>query len=1032
MKKSIKFMTAAMAVLALASCSNEDFLSVGQKATVANKGEMIYEADPLESGSVSTRAYRNGETNQQVNFVAGDKMRVYDKEMRNFSIYAFDEGSKKFKFEKGNVKEGEESYAVFPADKVYAGYTTDNENTTVEFIIDDVIKYNQDSEMKFGNDVVWYACNIPMFAEVTGTADGGLKAKHLRAACSILRIDLKNAFTNVPYLRLTTQKRLDKKIDEAYKFAGKFQAELKKGDDRFDVALKAAEEDAYIVQSPDLYIDLREVPSSVSVIYVPIVPGLDGDLDDPLLMATEVNAADPKKIKDADWFVANGKFPGKVFETNHLYKIGHEFDLEVMSPNKVSQMLEQYKNSESDIVMDVTKEFLIDGNRKGEKGFEIKLPALKEGIDVTLNLSELETGVSNDGPVDLVIMNADDEAPFEGTFTINVGKKLSGNVGAFNIKDINAPKATIILAGDFSDQPTLQVKGLKETDGVASLYLGDGETTTKFKPESGIFENVVDFAITDKAQYEGDIEFVANTDIPEKNVELVTIEGQLKGSLTTPAEAEAADINIQGTGTLRGDLTVGGVRSNVLVADEGLIYGGFVNMEAVKKGALTITSKGKELGTAGRMVAMQIDNTVTVSCDVNIDMDEEGIAVNKGTLVMMGAGKKVNLGQGYIKTLKVDVQNAGTWEEKKIDLVFGAGNVAIKNIKIEDDNVLTYNSSKWNGETMGEQYVAPEADYRTTSYEDKDKYMFTATQLSVTDAFDKAELSIRNDIDMANFKYAGISETTDPAIIVDGYYYGDDKKLVYADAEAGKKLFTISNLNYEKIGTGLFNKFAGGIIQNLIFKGVKSELNTTKAQEFVGGLVGNATAETQIDYVDVSGIALKARHNIGGLVGKADAQLIVVNSKVAGSIDGGYALGGLVGITSAKFVADATDASGITFSQSYDSGKTMDIKYAQVGGFVGTTTSKPQVLISNATAPTSINYTKKAKMYVSDVTESLGNFYNYTVTQNFIGYCGHKAKGFDNVTIGSTAINGSAYQVPSNFSNTVATGYKALYKWTEK
>ena len=1027
MKKSIKFMTAAMAVLALASCSNEDFLSVGQKATVANKGEMIYEADPLESGSVSTRAYRNGETNKQVKFVAGDKMRVYDKEMRNYSTYTLDESSQKFKFEKGNVKEGEESYAVFPADKVYAGYTTDNENTTVEFIIDDVIKYNQDSEKKFGDDVVWYACNIPMFAEVTSTADGGLMAKNLRAACAVLRIDLKNAFTNVPYLRLTTQKRLDKKIDEAYKFAGKFQAELKKGDDRFDVALKPAEDDAYIVQSPDLYIDLREVPSSVSVIYVPIVPGLDGDLDDPLLMATEVNAADPKKIKDADWFVANGKFPGKVFETNHLYKIGHEFDLEVMSPNKVSQMLEQYKNSESDIVMDVTKEFLIDGNRKGEKGFEIKLPALKEGVDVTLNLSELETGVSNDGPVDLVIMNADDEAPFEGTFTINVGDKLSGNVGVFNIKDINAPMATIILAGDFSDQPILQVKGLKETDGVASLYLGDGETTTKFKPETGIFENVEAFAITTKAWYEGDIEFVANTDIPEKNVDLVTIEGLLIGSLTTPAEAEAADINIQGTGTLRGDLTVGGVRSNVLVADEGLIFGGFVNMEAVKKGELTITSKGKELGSEGRMVAMQIANTVTVSCNVNIDMDEEGIAVNQGSLVMMGAGKKVNLDQGYIKTLRVDVKNAGTWEEKKIDLVFGEGNVAISAMQVADDNILTYTSSKWNGVTMGEQYVAP---FRLTQYDSDLKYMFTATQLSVTDAFDKAALSIRNDIDMANFKYAGISETTDAAIIVDGYYYGDDKKLVYADAEAGKKLFTISNLNY--VGTGLFNKFAGGIIQNLIFKGVKSELNTTKAQEFVGGLVGNATAETQIDNVDVSGIALKAQHNIGGLVGKADAQLIVKNSKVAGSIDGGYALGGLVGITSAKFVADATDASGITFSQSYDSGKTMDIKYAQVGGFVGTTTSKPQVLISNATAPTSINYSKKAKMYVSDVTESLGNFYNYTVTQNFIGYCGHKAKGFDNVTIGSTAINGSAYQVPSNFSNTVATGYKALYKWTQK
>ena len=1024
MKKSIKFMTAAMAVLALASCSNEDFLSVGQKATVANKGEMIYEADPLESGSVSTRAYRNGETNKQVKFVAGDKMRVYDKEMRNYSTYTLDESSQKFKFEKGNVKEGEESYAVFPADKVYAGYTTDNENTTVEFIIDDVIKYNQDSEKKFGDDVVWYACNIPMFAEVTSTADGGLMATNLRAACAVLRIDLKNAFTNVPYLRLTTQKRLDKKIDEAYKFAGKFQAELKKGDDRFDVALKAAEDDAYIVQSPDLYIDLREVPSSVSVIYVPIVPGLDGDLDDPLLMATEVNAADPKKIKDADWFVANGKFPGKVFQTNHLYKIGHEFDLEVMSPNKVSQMLEQYKNSESDIVMDVTKEFLIDGNRKGEKGFEIKLPALKKDVDVTLNLSELETGVSNDGPVDLVIMNADDEAPFEGTFTINVGDKLSGNVGVFNIKDINAPKATIILAGDFSDQPTLQVKGLKETDGVASLYLGDGETTTKFKPETGIFENVVDFAITDNAQYEGDIEFVANTDIPEKNVELVTIEGLLTGNLTTPAEAEAADINIQEKGALQGNLTVGGVRSNVNVTDEGLIMG-MVDMFAVKKGELTITSKGKKLG-ADKMVAIQ--GNVFVSCDVTADMDEEGIAVN-GNLFMRGAGKKLNLDQGYIWNLNVDVKNAGTWEEKKIDLEFGAGNVALRYIQIADDNILTYNSSKWNGETMGAPYVI----FRTTQYNKDDKYMFTATQLSVTDAFDKAELQINNDIDMANLKYAGIHVNTS-ALVVDGTYNKDDKKLVYADAKADQKVFTISNLNYEKIGTGLFNVFAGGTIKNLNIAGVKSVLNDTKAQDFVGGLVGNVTSDAQIENVDVSGIALAAKHNIGGLVGKADAQLTVKNSKVAGEIKGGYALGGLVGLVKAKIFAEKSDATAITFKQDFDSGKTMDIKYAKVGGFFGTVENKAAVEIKDGKAPASINYDKKAKMYVSDVDESLGNFYDYKANQNFIGYSGH-AGADGGITIAATNyINGTSnkYQVPSDFNNTVSKGYKALYTWVKR
>ena len=1015
MKKSIKFMTAAMAVLALASCSNDDFLSEGQRATVANKGEMIVEVDPLDNAGVGTRAYRDASTDGFLQFVSTDKMRVYDNKLQNFDIYKSNDNGTKFFVEGEQGVEGSEAtYALFPAEMVKRGYLDKPTGKTyADFIIPEVITYDENSEYDAKEKGVYYASNLPMFGKVTSTADGGLKVTGLRHVCAVVKISLENAYTNATYLRLTTMKALDGD-PEAKPMSGTFTCALTTDEaTRKDVKLEAMEDYDDVKRYPDLYIDLRKVPSPTSVIYIPVVPGLDGDVDDVKLMYTTVDMDDPKDIALVDWRDSGCKFPNHEMKQNSLYKAGHAYELKEMSPNKVSQLLEQYKNSKSDIEINVTEKFLIDD---AENGWIFNMPKLADGVNVTLNLADMKGGVENAGAEMLEIINADDENPFTGKFTINVGDKVKGSADVFSFNNIDVPEAEIYLAGDYADQTTLNVWGAKV------LSLGDGETTSVFKPTTYAFANIQGFTVAPKATAEiADIFF-------DENIKTVFVDkdGKLVGNVTTPTEAAEAIVEIDGT--MKGNLEVGGVKSNVFVAGEGQIQGD-VDMVAVKKGELFITSKGKKLGSKERMVAIQ--GNVTASCNVNVNMAEEGIAVNQGTLFMKGAGKKVNLGQGYINVLNVDVQNAGDWESKKVDLVFGAGNVALHAIQIADDNILTYNSSKWNGETMGAPYVEL---YRTTMYNmDGDKYMFTATQLSVTDAFDKAALQINNDIDMANFKYAGIHVNTS-ALVVDGTYNKDDKKLVYADAKADQKVFTISNLNYEKIGTGLFNVFAGGTIKNLNIAGVKSVLNDTKAQDFVGGLVGNVTSDAQIENVDVSGIALAAKHNIGGLVGKTDAQLTVKNSKVAGEIKGGYALGGLVGLVKAKILAEESDATAITFKQDFDSGKTMDIKYAKVGGFFGTVENKAAVEIKDGKAPASINYDKKAKMYVSDVDESLGNFYDYKANQNFIGYSGHIGST-EGVTIaGTNYINGTSnkYMVPKNFKNEVTSGYKALYTWVKR
>jgi len=1012
MKKSIKFMTAAMAVLALASCSNDDFLSEGQRATVANKGEMIVEVDPLDNAGVGTRAYRDASTDGFLQFVSTDKIRVYDNKLQNFDIYkSNDNGTKFFVEGEQGVKGSDAAYALFPADMVKRGYLDKPTGKTfADYIIPEVITYDENSEYDAEEKGVYYASNLPMFGKVTSTADGGLKVTGMRHVCAVVKISLENAYTNATYLRLTTMKALDGD-PEAKPMSGTFTAALTTDEaTRKDVKLEAMEDYDDVKRYPDLYIDLRKVPSPTSVIYIPVVPGLDGDVDDVKLMYTMTDMDDPKDIALEDWRDSGCKFPNHEMKQNSLYKAGHAYELKEMSPNKVSQLLEQYKNSKSDIEINVTEKFLIDDT---ENGWIFNMPKLADGVNVTLNLADMKGGVENAGAEMLEIISADDENPFTGKFTINVGDKVKGSADVFSFNNIDMPKANIELAGDYTDQTTLNVWGAKV------LSLGDGETTSVFAPTTTAFTNIETFAVRTNAT-------ATFTDgiIFDKFIKAVEVEsdGILKADVTTPAEAAEAIVEIDGT--MYGNLTVGGVKSNVFVAGEGQIQGN-VDMEAVKKGELFITSKGKKLG-ADKMVAIQGD--VTASCNVNVNMAEEGIAVN-GNLFMKGAAKKVNLDQGYIRLLNVDVQNAGDWESKKVDLVFGAGNVALKFIQITKDNILTYNSSKWNGKTMGAPYVA---DYRTTQYNMENKYMFTATQLSVTDAFAAAALQINNDIDMANFKYAGIKENTDAALVVDGTYTADEK-LVYVDAKAGQKVFTISNLNYEKIGTGLFNKFAGNKIENLNIAGVKSEKAAT-AQKTVGGLIGEATGAANIGFVNVTGIKLAAEHNIGGLIGTSNGASNIYNCSVAGEIKGGYALGGLVGLVKAAILAEESDASGITFKQDFDSGKTMDIKYAKVGGFFGTVENKASVLITSGKAPASINYDKKAKMYVSDVDESLGNFYDYKANQNFIGYSGHVGST-EGVTIaGINYINGESnkYMVPKNFKNEVTSGYKALYTWVKR
>ena len=123
----------------------------------------------------------------------------------------------------------------------------------------------------------------------------------------------------------------------------------------------------------------------------------------------------------------------------------------------------------------------------------------------------------------------------------------------------------------------------------------------------------------------------------------------------------------------------------------------------------------------------------------------------------------------------------------------------------------------------------------------------------------------------------------------------------------------------------------------------------------------------------------------------------------------------------------------------------MDIDYAKVGGFVGNVSAAVAVTIADGVAPTSINYSKPGKMYVSDTTAGTGNFYTYNPLQYFIGFSGNSNNTIEATKIAVSTINGSKWCAEKGFGiangKTAATDnshvsggvtHKYLYNWPAK
>jgi hypothetical protein len=263
MKKFMKFIPVALGLLALASCSNDDFLadSPAQQDITADmgKGDMLVIAPELEFGDANdafTRALRDWEPNKEnwkpvYLFTEKDRIRVYDKTLTNYDFYAYSAeqpgnangGNKKYAFrlmyDEPNI-DGNAAYALYPGEDVIRGNWEFNEAlNTQEHYMDNhthgYIKVDIAPEMKYWadysriydpeNTTSLYQDRIPTWGAVEEVTDGGYVKTKLEYLTGILVWETTGTPEYAKYMRVQLY---DKKNKKFLNIAGRFETDLVK------------------------------------------------------------------------------------------------------------------------------------------------------------------------------------------------------------------------------------------------------------------------------------------------------------------------------------------------------------------------------------------------------------------------------------------------------------------------------------------------------------------------------------------------------------------------------------------------------------------------------------------------------------------------------------------------------------------------------------------------------------------------------------------------------------------------------------
>ena len=451
MKNLFKFTSAALALVAFASCSNDDLLGGQNIAGQDDKGTLVVDVEPLSDGfRSSTRALSN-DALTSLNFEASDKIKVYDSEVHKWDGYQFNKSSKKFElFTESDLTNP--MFALYPFGKGTKDIEGQSEigditgvvgtdwskggETTATMKIPASYQYK---ESTLADGTTGYWCNLPMWGTVTST-EGKLET-NLKYMTAVLRVALKN-ITSSKINHLKIQAFKDEARTKQINLSGEFTATL----DTENPSNTALEE---TLGNGEILVYLNNAENSDSYVFVPIVPCKNA------IVVIKYEDADNKAVAGKD-----GKTEKVLSQKNYvrgtLYKAkGAEFDVTVGAPSAISDVLAGAKAQTEPVEVNAT---VITETSASDN--VIKIPAGMTA-DITLNLKGITTTENT-----LYIEDENSSSPYAGILSVVTEASEGGKGIVTQLKG-----AAVQFVGDFKDN--------KINAYVKELVIGEAKKATK-------------------------------------------------------------------------------------------------------------------------------------------------------------------------------------------------------------------------------------------------------------------------------------------------------------------------------------------------------------------------------------------------------------------------------------------------------------------------------------------------------------------------------------------------------------------------
>lgn len=820
MKKIFKLMPVALAAFALASCSSDDLFSDGAKQQKVKDGLTVNVETLMDEGSSVTRQ-GNVATGNGVVWEVGDLINVYDNKLAIYDEYAFDGGKFAGINDPDETRIASTQFALFPADRVdYAGWR--DGKTKAVMRIPQLVIYDEESEFQTGDpkkDV--YVSNLPMWGTATGTyPEAEVSMKFLT---SVLKVNIVNAFANnITFLKVETQ-------DET-PISGAFEATL---DAENPDDAKLGDGATSLTTSNVMYVDLRNVPSYMTYIYLPIIAR---HYDYMKVMVTSAQATEASALEEnSDLIVADlEKLPAAEWTTIRNWEAGVDFTKSSVKPltketqytldnvstcEMISKALQQYSKYEGILTLNVGAE--------GNKGLQITrlgdvddytiyVPAMAAS-KVILNIPDGLICKYSDAtvPAKLEIVDANIKTPYTGEIELNASQIQTATTNPLSLT-VNLPKTDFTLAGNFNGAKWFTGIDVKNVD---VFTVGNGVDASDIAYDTKLTVSTAkEFIVADKASVRCPVDLVETKNLTDVRIE----EGGKMGASASLAVLNA-DVHVQGTVQYR--IYQYSSQKTVFIGEDAA-DGQVGNIYTI--GKVNIANKNESEAITGKLSVLG-NNTITLKQGYvkSIVYDNSVAGFKPGTAQYDGK---------YVVKNLADL-SASDYTNKLVKVTF-APNEGLTAINVISDDLLKYsaggnvynwlqftNASTWCGKVIDATNFATYADPTSLNR------IYTAAELATPANADGIKY-LYNNIDLNSKQW------TNPTLRrgfngLDPRYATATVHKSRLDAVTAAGPFTPADSKEKGIHT----------IKNLMLQNTQDGLGKDRKQEF--GLFGVVVAETQ-------------------------------------------------------------------------------------------------------------------------------------------------------------------------------------------